>query len=128
MFKKLGLGSIILGIFLLCFGIWMVTSYNSYDYWGYSSGTRTLMELVPWFLSILGAIGIIVGIFYLIQGAKPSKKIPAKVLEKKGNIVIFELNDGSRKTLTILGNIPLVIGDSGIIEYKGNFITGFNRQ
>lgn len=129
MLKKMGLMSIILGVFLLCLGIWMATSYNPIDYWGYSSGTRTLTELFPWFLSILGGIGVLSGIFYLRQNSKPSEKIQAKILEKNGSMVTFELSDGSRKTMPILGkNITLVVGDSGIIECKGNFITGFNKQ
>lgn len=128
MFKKLGLASIILGGFLSCVGMWMVTSYNPVDYWGSSSGTRTLMELGPWFLLILGAMSILAGIFYLVQGAKPSKKFPAKVLEKNGNMVVLELTGGTRKTMPIMGNVPMVVGDSGIIECKGNFIVGFNKQ
>lgn len=125
MLKKFGFGSIIIGIFLFVIGFWMLESGGSY--WGYSSGMRTLMEFAPWFFMILGAFGIIAGIFYLIQEAKPMSRSRAKVIEKNGRAVVLEFEDGSRKTLTILGNIALVVGDIGIVSYKGSFVVEFNK-
>lgn len=127
MLKKFGFGSIIAGIFLLVFGIWMLNSSGPFSYLGYSSGMRTIMEFAPWIFTILGALGIIGGIFYITQEMKPMSKRKGKVIEKNGNAVVFEFEDGSRKSLTILGKIALVVGDTGMVGYKGNFVVEFNK-
>lgn len=43
MFKKFGFLSVIVGIISLAFSIPMLDSSKPYKYWGYSSGTRTIM-------------------------------------------------------------------------------------
>lgn len=126
--KKRGIATIILGTIMMSFGIWMLQSSSPFDYWGHSSGMRTSMEFAPWFFIMLGAFGILAGIFYLIQGSKPLIKKQAKIIEKNGNQITMEFyDDGSRKTLIPLGNIALVVGDVGIVGIKGKFIVEFTK-
>lgn len=127
MLKKIGIVSIILGFALSCFGFWMVESSGPFDYWGYSSGTRTLIELAPWLFAILGGLGILAGIFYLVQGFKPIIRKNAKVIEKNGAVVTFEFDDGSRKNLTLM-KISVIVGEEGTIGYQGNFAVEFKKR
>lgn len=127
MLKKFGFGSIIAGVFLLSFGVWMLDSSGPFSYWGYSDGMRTIMEFAPWIFMILGVFGIISGVFYIIQDMKPMATSQAKVIEKNGNQVVFEFDDGSRKTLTLLGKTEVIVGDKGVIGYKGSFVIEFNK-
>lgn len=125
MFKKRGFASIGLGVFLFIVGFVMLDSSD--NYLRYSSGMRTIMELAPWFFMILGSLGIIFGIFYIVQGTKPLIKSRGRVIEKNGPNVTLEFEDGSRKTLTVLGNLSLVVGDMGTAGSKGNFLVEFTK-
>jgi len=128
MLKKMGLGSVVLGIALMIIGIWLADSSSPFDYWEYSSGTRTVMEFFPWFLSALGAFGLIGGIFYLIQSMKPLVKQQAKIIEKNATQVTLEYQNGSREKLTLIGNTAIVPGDVGIVGIQGKFIVEFKKQ
>lgn len=127
MLKKYGAGSMIVGVLMSIFGIWMVDASEGLWKYKYSSGMRTLLEFMPWVLLLLGVFGIIAGIYYLVQSMKPVTKASGKIIQRNGNSVVFESDDGSRKTLVVMGNIPMVAGDYGTIEYKGSFITKFNK-
>ena len=96
-------------------------------YWGYSSGIRTIMEFAPWFFLILGAFGIIGGIFYFIQDMKPIVEKQVKIIEKNGLSVVAELENGTRETLILNNNVTVVIGDIGVVECKGGFIIKFRK-
>ncbi len=124
--KKRGLTSIAAGIVLCIVGIFMLGVPSS-NYWGYSSSTRTIMEIAPFFFIVIGALGALVGVFDFIQAGKPLTKVQAKVIEKNGNTITLELADGTRKTLTAIG-VTLVVGDEGIVGYKGLYIVEFNRN
>ena len=125
--KKNGVISIVAGIFLFVLGFWMVDSSGPFSYWGYSSGMRTIMEFAPWFFLILGAFGIIGGIFYFIQDSKPIVEKQVKIIEKNGLSVVAELENGTRETLILNNNVAVVIGDIGIVECKGGFIIKFRK-
>ena len=125
--KKNGVISIVAGIFLFVLGFWMVDSSGPFSYLGYSSGMRTIMEFAPWFFLILGAFGIIGGIFYFIQDMKPIVKKQVKIIEKNGLSVVAELENGRRETLILNNNVAVVIGDIGIVECKGKFIIKFSK-
>lgn len=105
----------------------MIESYNPLKYWRYSSHMRTLIEIEPWFMSMLGALGVIVGIFYLVVDARPMKNDSSRVIEKNGTSVVLEFDNGSRKNLKVLGKVYLAVGDKGIAEYKGNLLLGFRK-
>lgn len=125
--KKMVFISIALGVFLFSRGIWTIESYNPLKYWRYSSHMRTLIEIEPWFMSMLGALGVIVGIFYLVVDARPMKNDSSRVIEKNGTSVVLEFDNGSRKNLKVLGKVYLAVGDKGIAEYKGNLLLGFRK-
>ena len=125
--KKNGVISIVAGIFLFVLGFWMVDSSGPFSYLGYSSGMRTIMEFAPLFFLILGAFGIIGGIFYFIQDMKPIVEKQVKIIEKNGLSVVAELDNGTRETLTLNNNVAVVIGDIGIAECKGRFIIKFRK-
>lgn len=125
MLKKFGLGSIITGAFILIIGIWMLGS--GADFFGYSSGMRSFLEFAPFLFMILGGLGILAGIFYLSVGMKPTSKCHAKVVEKNGTVVTVEFEDGTRKVMSVLGKVSLIVGDEGTIGYKGNIITEFTK-
>ena len=127
MLKKFSGGSIVTGVIVTVVGIWLVDASEGLWKYKYSSGMRTMLEFFQWLSLMLGVFGIIAGIFYIIQDMKPVTKVSGKLIEKNGNAVVFELEDGSRKRLTLIGNISLVVGDYGIIEYKGSFVTKFNK-
>ena len=127
MLKKLGIASVVVGLALSCFGIWMVESSSPFDYWGHSSGMRSVMEFAPWFMVMLGVLGILAGIFYLVQGFKPIIRKNAKVIEKNGAVVTFEFEDGSRKNLTLM-KTSVIVGDEGTIGYQGNFAVEFTKR
>lgn len=125
--KKNGVISIVAGIVLFVFGFWMVDSSGPFSYWGYSSGMRTIMEFAPWFFLILGALGIIGGIFYFIQDMKPIVEKQVKIIEKNGLSVVAELENGTRETLILNNNVSVVIGDIGIVGCKGRYIIKFRK-
>ena len=126
--KKNGLISIIAGIILFVFGFWMLDSSGPFSYWEYSSGTRTIMEFAPWFFLILGGFGILGGILYFIQDAKPITEKQVKIIEKNGLSVVAELENGTRENLILNNDVALVVGDEGIIECKGSIIMNFRKS
>ena len=126
--KKNGVISLIAGVFSFVFGFWMLDSSGPFSYWGYSSGTRTIMEFAPWFFLILGSFGIIGGIYYFILDTKPIVEKKIKVVEKNGLSVVAELENGTRETLISNNGVVLVVGDAGIAECKGGIITGFRKM
>ncbi len=125
--KKNGVISLIAGVFLFVLGFWMLDSSGPFSYWGYSSGTRTIMEFAPWFFLMLGTFGIIGGIFYFIQDSKPVVEKQVKIIEKNGLSIVAELVNGTRETLILNKNVTLVVGDTGMVECKGNFIIKFRK-
>lgn len=125
--KKNGVISLVAGIVLFVFGFWMLDSSGPFSYWGYSSGTRTIMEFAPWFFLMLGAFGVIGGILYFIQDSKPVVEKQVKIIEKNGLSVVAELENGTRETLILNNSVALVVGDSGIVECKGSIIIKFKK-
>ena len=85
------------------------------------------MEFAPWFMVMLGVLGILAGIFYLVQGFKPIIRKNANVIEKNGAVVTFEFEDGSRKNLTLM-KTSVIVGDEGTIGYQGNFAVEFTKR
>ena len=125
--KKNGVISLVAGVVLFVFGVLMLDSSGPFSYWGYSSGTRTIMEFAPWFFLILGTFAIMGSIFYFIQDMKPFVKKQVKIIEKNGLSVVAELENGRRETLILNNNVAVVIGDIGIVECKGKFIIKFSK-
>ncbi len=128
MLKKFGTISLIAGITCLFMGIWAIDSSGPFSYIGYSSGTRTIMEIAPFFFIGLGCLGLLGGIVYLYQDAKPLKINQGKIIEKNGNLITVEFKDGTRKVLTLIGSLVLTIGDKGLVSSKGNFIVDFKKK
>lgn len=126
--KKNGVISLVAGVVLFVFGVLMLDSSGPFSYWGYSSGTRTIMEFAPWFFLMLGAFGVIGGVFYFIQDSKPVVEKQVKIIEKNGLSVVAELENKTRETLTLTNGITLVIGDVGLVKCKGNFIIEFSKS
>lgn len=125
--KKNGVVSLVAGIILLVFGVWMLDSSGPFSYLGYSSGMRTIMEFAPWFFLTLGALGVIGAIFYFIQDSKPIIEKQIKIIEKNGLSVVAELENGTRETLILNNTVVLVVGDVGIAGCKGSIIIKFNK-
>lgn len=122
MLTKRGIVLFVLSIFLFGMGFWMVelTSGSSWVY-NYSSGMRTLLEIVPWFLMALGGVGIIGAIAYIIIDRKPLVIRQAKVVEKNGVLILFEFENGRRENLTVSDD-TITVGDICEISTKSSFV------
>lgn len=77
----------------------------------------------------IGAAFLIGGIVdcagYAIVKRKPVKRKLGKVIEKRGNIITVEFQDGSRKRMTAGEAVIIALGDQGEFEYQENRIIGF---
>ena len=124
--KKWGMGLIALSIFSFIMGVAMKPKelMNVYS----SEGGKTFAEFFPAILITSAIICIIIGVYFVAIDKKPVEKRIAKVLEtNKANITV-EFNDGTRKVLFNMMNVPVVNGDSGLVSYKGNLLVEFNKE
>ena len=125
--KKYGITMLTLGIIGLAIGFVMLDSYDPYDYWGKSDGLQTIMELAPFAFITLGSLGSLLGAIFVALGMKPTVKRQVKIIEKNGNAVIAEFEDGTRKNLVVFGATAFVAGDVGMASCKGDFLVEFNK-
>lgn len=116
---------IIGGIFCFYMSSYMLSGEYTSQF--YSSGGRTLEEFLPYLLSTGGAVLLGLGIYFLIMNSKESKKFRIRVLSVNKGTVVVEFEDGKRKNLMNYANLLIVAGEIGVVEVKGNIITGFSK-
>ena len=124
--KKLGIVLIAMGIFGFIMGI-CLNPNELMDVYS-SDGGKTFAEFFPTILIASATICAIMGGYFVAIDKKPVEKRTAKVLEiNKANITV-EFDDGTRKILFNMMNVPVVIGDSGMVSYKGNLLMEFVKE
>ena len=93
-----------------------------------SDGGKTVAEFMPFFISTCGVAAIIIGTYFIVLNNKPMEKKMAKILEINQAVITVEFTDKTRKNLTNIGNIPVVIGDSGMVGFKGIILVEFIKE
>lgn len=98
---------------------------------GNSEGVRKFKQYSQISYGVGGAflLGAIVDmVTYQMAQKKPRKKGRGKIIEKKGNLVIVEFEDGKRKRLIIESGVIVAQGDSGEMKYQGDRLIGFEPR
>lgn len=98
---------------------------------GNSEGVRKFKNysLISYGIGVAFLLGAIVDtVMYQIALKQPKKKERGKIIEKKGNLVIVEFEDGKRKRLIIESDVIVAQGDSGEMKYQGDRLVGFEPR
>lgn len=67
-------------------------------------------------------------VVYVIKKKQPVKRKNGKVIEKRGNMITVEFQDGSRKRMMAEPDVIIAQGDAGEFIYQAERITGFNAR